>query len=248
MLKWILGALVLVNLLVFAVLHWAGTPVDESNPLPQTPFNAEKIVLLKPEIMSVASAPSSVFNAAAASAVAANSTSAPAALPSLTATPSTILPPIALACLEWGELSGSNLQRAEKTLASWHWDTKIQQQSVEILTGYWVFIGPLRTRLAVDQKVLQLKARQVLDYFIVTEAGPWQNTISLGVFKTEDAAKKHLLKLQAQGVKTALIGAHGNKLKASVFHFKGLNAQEVTRVNGLLKAFPDSEIKSLPCP
>lgn len=248
MLKWILGALVLVNLLIFTVLHWAKTPVDENNPLPQTPVNAEKIVLLKPEIISAPSASSSALNVVASHAVAANSASAPAALSSLTTAPSALLPPVALACLTWGELSGSNLQRAEKTLASWHWDTKIQQQSVEILTGYWVFIGPLRTRLAVDQKVLQLKARQVLDYFIVTEAGPWQNTISLGVFKTEDAAKKHLLKLQAQGVKTALIGAHGNKLKASVFHFKGLSEQEVTRVNGLLKAFPDSEIKPLPCP
>jgi hypothetical protein len=248
MLKWTFALLLLVNMLVFAVLRWSGESVDEANPLPQAPLNAQKIILLKPEVMTASSVASSAVTATSAPvAVAANSPIVPVSATVIASAPSSPLPATQLSCLEWGELSGVNVQRAEKMLASWSLGNKVQQRAVDVVTGYWVFIGPLRSRLEVEQKVMQLKARQVLDHFVVTEAGAWQNAISLGVFKTEEAAKKHLVKLQAQGVRTAVVGAHGNKMKAAVFLFKGLSNDEVIRVNGLRKVFPESEIKNLSC-
>ncbi len=120
-------------------------------------------------------------------------------------------------CMEWGEFSGAELQRAEKALATVKLNEKPKYRQVDYVSGYWVYIAPMKTRVLVDQKIAQLKERGVADYFVIQEVGAWQNAISLGVFKTEDAAKKYLAKLQQQGVRTATIGERTSKLKYTVF-------------------------------
>jgi len=119
--------------------------------------------------------------------------------------------------MEWGEFSGAELQRAEKALATVKLNEKPKYRQVDYVSGYWVYIAPMKTRVLVDQKIAQLKERGVADYFVIQEVGAWQNAISLGVFKTEDAAKKYLAKLQQQGVRTATIGERTSKLKYTVF-------------------------------
>jgi len=232
--KWLFGLLLLASLVFFAFMQWGGTWTDEGKNLqPQPVFNAEKIKLLQ---------------TAASSSVA---PSPPVSLP-LVVTPSVSLPAPAQsaaqsACMEWGEFSGSDLARATAVLADLKLGDKLAQRQVEHVSGYWVYIPPLPTRVEVDRKIAQLKARGVTEYFVVQEAGPAHNAISLGIFKSADAAQKFLQNLMQKGVKSARVGERMSKLSLTVFVLNNLDAGTATKVTELQKEFATSELKAVAC-
>lgn len=239
MMKWILALLVLVNVIFFAVMHWGGAlTVDTNNPPVQATLNADKVKLLDMSATATAaSAPASSVPASTPAAVIAPSSQNVATSP----------PSGKLSCMEWGEFSGADLLRAEKALAPMQLGSGLKQRMVEYANGYWVYIAPMKTHAQVEQKIAQLKERGVADYFVIQEAGPWQYAISLGVFKTEEAAKKFLGKLKAQGVKTATLGERASKLKYTVFLLNHLDGAVSSQVAALHKDFPESELKLIPC-
>jgi hypothetical protein len=236
MMKWIFGLLLLGNVIFFAVMQWGSAlTVDNSNLPVQAPLNADKIKI-------VALLPSSAP-------VAASAVSAPSTLTLATALPAVaaVTPSVSLSCMEWGEFSGSNLQRADKLLASVKLSDKTKQRIVEYNTGYWVYISPMKSLAQVKQKVAELKEFDVDDYFVIKEPGIWKNSISLGIFKTEEAAKKYLTNLRNQGVRSAKIGERVSKLKFTVFVLNRLDSAQSTQVAALRKDFPESELKQVSC-
>lgn len=238
MMKWIFGLLVLVNVLFFAVMQWGGTLAEDVvNPPAQAPLNAGKIKLLPPESVAAVSAPV----VAASAPVSAVQVAAP---PVAVAAP---VAPIKLSCMEWGEFSGADLPRVEKALTPLKLGDRLQQRVVEHVSGYWVYIPPLKPHAKVEQKIAQLKKMGVEDYFVVQESGHWQNAISLGVFKTEEAAQKHLSKLKEQGVRNAKVGERASKLKFTVFVMSRLENALSSQIAKLHKDFAEGELKLVPC-
>ena len=153
----------------------------------------------------------------------------------------------ASACMEWGGFAGGDLSRATAALSALKLGDKLTQRQVEHVSGYWVYIPPLKSRPDVEQKIAQLKALGVEDYFVMQDAGKWRNAISLGVFKTEDAALKFLASISAKGVRSARAGEHASKNMLTVFVLKEPDAGVTARMAALQKDFPDSELKATAC-
>ncbi len=236
MMKWIFGLLLLVNVVFFAVMQWGSAlTVDNNNLQAQAPLNADKIKIVT---MPATSSPVPVSAVSVASSVV-MSTSVPAVANAAAGTQ--------FSCMEWGEFSGADLQRANNLLTSMTLGYKTRQRAVEYNTGYWVYIAPMKNPVQVKKKVAQLIKMNVKDYFVVKESGVWKNSISLGIFKTEDAAKKYLAKLQEQGVKSAKVGERASMLKYSVFVMNRLDSAQAAQVASLHKDFPESELKTVPC-
>jgi hypothetical protein len=150
-------------------------------------------------------------------------------------------------CAEWGEFSGDDLSRAQQSLSLLKLGNDLSERGVERNHGYWVYIPPLKKRANVEQKIAQLKERGVKDYFVVQEKGKWLNSISLGVFKTKDAAEKYIAMLRTKDVRTAKLGERMSKLKYTVFVIKNLDSGTADKLNALQKEFPDSELKVSAC-
>lgn len=74
-------------------------------------------------------------------------------------------------------------------------------------SGWWVRVPPAPNRQAADQRAQELRQLGVSDLFVVREAGPEQHAISLGLFRTEAAARQHLADLQRLRVTGAEITA-----------------------------------------
>lgn len=150
-------------------------------------------------------------------------------------------------CMEWGEFSGADLTRAGEALAAFQLGDKLGRREVEHNIGYWVYMPPQKDKAAVAQKILQLKARGVQEYFVVTEPGPWLNAISLGIFKTQEAAQGFLDSLRNKNVRSALVGERASKFKVVVFMLTGLDAPTVEQLTALQKDFPGSDLKPVAC-
>ena len=150
-------------------------------------------------------------------------------------------------CMEWGEFSGPDLARAAAALSGMQSGVKLSRRQVERDIGYWVYISPLKSRASANRKVAELKALGVSEYFIVLAAGPWHNAISLGVFKTRDAAQNYLNYLRTRGVHTAKVGARVSKVKETIFNLAMVDAVTAAKLTAMQKDFPGSELKEVPC-
>ncbi|HLP98419.1 MAG TPA: SPOR domain-containing protein [Sideroxyarcus sp.] len=274
--KWIAGLLLLANLALFGWMRWGGMLTEDGSAMTaQIPLNEEKIRLLEIAPAS-AVAPDSVpaLQPAAASAVAnvpsgTKSGGVASMAPPQTSAPVPISIPLAplrptsaqsaspsadkpaaghsADCIEWGEFSGKDLLRAQQSLAMLKLGEDLSQRTVEQNHAYWVYIPPLKKRSDVERKIAQLKQRGVKDYFVVKDDKEWQNAISLGLFKSKEAAQNHLAVLRTQDVRSARIGERSSKLKFTVFIVKEPDSGTADKLKALHKEFTGSELKVTAC-
>lgn len=235
MMRTVFWILLLVNVVFFAVMQWGGALTGEPPLQSQSVLNADKMRLLGAS--QVAESQPAVASVVPVSALAPSSAPVPAIPPKQEAR----------ICLEWGEFSGPDLARVKTALAGLKLGDRLGRREVEYHNGYWAYIPALKDKAAVAQKIEQLKARGVEEYFVVQEAGPLLNAISLGVFKTREAAQKFVNDLHARDVGSAQVGERSSKLKATVFVLNGLDAALSARLIALYRDFPESGQKEVPC-
>jgi hypothetical protein len=152
-----------------------------------------------------------------------------------------------LICLEWGDFSGSDLTRAKAALSALQLADKLKQREIEQDIGYWVYMPPLKNKTAVKRKIGELKALGINEYFVIPGSGQWQNAISLGVFKTREAAENFLHALNTKGVRTARVGERASKLITTIFILNQVDAATELKVKEIQKDFPGSELNNVPC-
>jgi hypothetical protein len=252
--KWIVGLLLLANLVLFGWMRWGSLlTVDVEAVAAQAELNPDKIKLMGMQPVSAPDAsPLQAFPGVALTLSpppAIPVPSAPVAVPVVSAPVAITTPTLSkdANCAEWGEFSGDDLARAQQALAELKLGDRMTQRIVEHNHGYWVYIPPMKKRAEVEKKIAQLKERGVQDYFVVQEKGKWLNAVSLGVFKTQEAAQKYLEVLRAKKVPSAQLGERMSKLKFTVFAMKGLETETMDKLKALQKDFPDGELKVSAC-
>lgn len=156
-------------------------------------------------------------------------------------------PAVERACFEWGEFSGTDIDLVAKELKKLNLGDSVSRHDIDRPLGYWVYIPPVNSKAAVAQKVSQLKALGVTDYFVVQDAGEWLNAISLGVFKTREAAQSFLDGLHDKGIRSARVGEKSSKNPATTFAINGLNEEMSDKLNTLQKDFFGSQLKRVSC-
>jgi hypothetical protein len=251
--------LLLANVALFVVMQqgWLSGGGEQAQPAlheelirlvdaPQTAPPAQSLPASAPAMAPVvASAPRPVSVAASPPAKAPVAAS-PAIVPEMASSPAKDQSK-ALACLEWGEFTGLDLARATAALSALQLGDKLKQYQVERDIGYWVYIPPLRNKTAVNRKIGELKARGIREFFVVQDAGRWRNAISLGVFRTQEAAQHFLDDLRTKDVHTARVGQRTSKFKVTIFRLNGIGIMTEVKLNSIQKDFAGSELKHIPC-
>jgi hypothetical protein len=102
---------------------------------------------------------------------------------------------------------------------------KVTRRSVSENTGYWVFVPPLANKEEVSKKTAELKELGVEDYFVVQASGPNQLAISLGTYRTAEAASAGLEALRAKGVKSARMGERTGRPALAMLEIHGPEGQ-----------------------
>lgn len=266
--KALFGLLLLLSIILFALMQWGGelTRTARNGQLLPEQY-ADKIRLLetpspKSAVPSVVipvqtiQAVSSVIAIPASAPAVSASLPAQAAVSASAATNVLALKPTEKkaaakaeikSCMEWGEFSGADLARAEKELAGIKLGGQLSTRIVEYSSGYWVYIPPLGSSALAAKRVRQIKARGVEEYFVVQEPPHWANAISLGVFKTQEAARNFQFGLNKKGIHSAKVGERKGRLKFIVFVFKQIGVESVSRLSAMQKDFANSELKSIVC-
>lgn len=196
--------LFLANLLALAVWKGGlgggasgGEPERLSNQL-----NPERLRLVA-EVSQPAPAP---VVAAPAAVAPAESAPAPEPVPTPPAQAADTAPP---ACVAFSGLSADQAAELSARVAKTGAGFKLSESRGVGASSWWVHIPSQGNKEGADRKAAELRRLGVDDLFIVQDAGPNQFAISLGLFRNEQAASRHLSLLREKGVRSAQIASRG---------------------------------------
>ena len=164
---------------------------------------------------------------------------APADLPPIAARAA----PVALKCIEWGGFTPADAPQAQAALEPLQLGARLAQRRTEESAGWWVFIPPQGSRPAAQKKAAELKALAVDDYFVVQDDGPYRWALSLGVFRSEEAAQARLAAVRAQGVRSAQVGPRETPVAKVWLQVKAVDAGLYARLREVARGLEGSELR-----
>jgi hypothetical protein len=147
---------------------------------------------------------------------------------------------LANVCLEWGPFGETDRVRAMADLESLALGRLVSQKRVESPTGFWVFLPPLASKAAADKRASELKAAGQKDV-VVVDGGAQRLAISLGAFRTEDAAKAQLAELTKQGISGAKAGPRPQVVLQSLIVIRDPQQTAITKLRDLTAAYPGAD-------
>jgi hypothetical protein len=149
-----------------------------------------------------------------------------------------------LGCLEWGAFTVADAPRAEKAMEPLALGPRLATRRVEDNAGWWVFISSQGSRAAAAKKAAELKGLGI-EYFIATDEGANRWALSLGVFRTEEAAQAHLEALRSRGVRSAQVGTRDSQPKIWL-QVKGVDAPLQARLKEIATGLDGTELRECP--
>jgi hypothetical protein len=226
-LKFIFWSLVAINGALFAygqgyLGHFSGNEREPERLANQ--LNADKLVIIPADKAS-----------AAASAVASAAASAAATAKAET-----------LACVEIGNFLIADARRFETRLDPLELGDRQSRHNLPgtEVSSYIVYIPPQGSKEGADKKAGELKALGVTNYFIMSDSQTMKWAISLGVFKSENAAQNQLAQLMKQGVHSARVAPRMSGSKLLAFQFREVDPELKAKLEQIRAGFPNTETRS----
>lgn len=168
--------------------------------------------------------------------------------PPETPAPASAATPEHPACVEWGTFGAAEIARAQTALDQLAFGERARRIAISVSAGYWVHIPPLASKTDMDRKAGELQKLGVTDYFPMLEPVRWRYAISLGVFRSEDGAKRYLAQLRQKGVRSAIIGEREQRVTQTAFIISEPTETESAKLVELRDEFPDSGLRAVECP
>jgi hypothetical protein len=156
--------------------------------------------------------------------------------------------PVAGICVQWGSFGAADVPKAQAAIDALALGERVRRAEVFVSTSYWVYIPPLRSRSDMERKSSELKERGITEYSPLLEAGRWRYSIALGVFRSEEGAKKRLAFLREKGVRSAQIGEREQRITQTAFLLRDPTEEQSAQLDSLKSGFAGSDVRPVDCP
>jgi hypothetical protein len=147
------------------------------------------------------------------------------------------------ACVEFSGVGAADVSRARDAFGSLKLGDRMTERSVEEVTRHWVFMPPARDRKTAETTIATLRRQGVGDISIRPD-----NSVSLGVFSTEEAARRFLTSLEAKGVRSAESAPFAKDLREIALLIREPDTETVARLTLLQRDFPGTQLRAVACP
>jgi hypothetical protein len=145
-------------------------------------------------------------------------------------------------CIEWGAFNTADVARARGLLDGVVPTERISERQLDEAAGWWVFVPPQGNRQTAIQKTGELKRLGIDDYFVVQEDSRFRFAISLGVFRSEEAARSRLEEVRGRGVRTAQMGTRQTPVHKVFLQLRQPAEGVRPKLAQLKDAFPGVEV------
>lgn len=149
-----------------------------------------------------------------------------------------------IACLEVGKFTQSESSSLESILKALNLG---ERQTIIELTEpskNMVYIPALGSKDAVEKKTAQLRKLGIIDFYQIEDKALPAWSISLGVFKTPEAAKAHLANMIKKGIKEAKLAPTTNGLTKYAYRFKDIDNAEKSVIDTLKEKIENYHVRN----
>jgi hypothetical protein len=238
MLKLLVGLLLVANIVLYAssagYLGTGSTEGREPGRAAKT-LDAQRIRFIDPTAVAAAGQNGAAVNASVA----------PVAATAASAEPTAAAAP-PLQCIEVGNFDLAEARRFEQALVPLALGDRLSQRAVADGERYIVYIPPLVDKESADRKGAELRALGVTDFFVFSESSDLRFGISLGMFKSAEAANQHLANLGRKGVHSAKVAARPSANSKTAYQLRGLDAAAEATLTRIRAGFPKQETRDCP--
>ena len=147
------------------------------------------------------------------------------------------------ACVEFAGVASADLPRARDAFAAFRLGDRLIERRLEDITRHWVFMPPAKDRRAAENAMAELRKKGIGEMSIRPD-----NAISLGVFSTEDAARRFLSTLEARGARGAQSGPFTRELREIAFLVREPDTELVARLAVLQRDYAGAHMRAVVCP
>ncbi|GAA4337243.1 hypothetical protein GCM10023144_32680 [Pigmentiphaga soli] len=148
-------------------------------------------------------------------------------------------------CLAWGGFADAELDAARQWSAERLPRATVAVRRESAPSSHMVVVPPLESATAAQALAARLQQRGVNDLFVIQEAGPYRNGISLGVFNSSAGARRRIAALQGVGVRNLLMVERPGTGNRGWLVLRGLGNAERQALAGATTRFPRQGFK--PC-
>ncbi len=155
--------------------------------------------------------------------------------------------PATSACLEWGSFAAAELERAQADLGRLGAD-RSSVRDLGPAPAWWVHVPPLRSREEAQGRAREIEAAGMGDVQVVADGERWRNSISLGIFRSEEAAHAYLARMREARVRNAAVAQRNDLLRLSSVLIVEPSPALVARMAELRATYPGTELRAVACP
>ena len=110
-----------------------------------------------------------------------------------------------------------------------------------------VWNPPLNTMKDAEKKLSEVKKLGIEDNVRIEDEGKWKFAVNLGMFATEEEAKKYFEQLKGKGVKSAKTGRRDGANEIVGWHIQNVDEVLATKLGQLQSGFSGSNLKPSEC-
>ncbi|HEX7644159.1 MAG TPA: SPOR domain-containing protein [Burkholderiaceae bacterium] len=143
-------------------------------------------------------------------------------------------------CSEFGSFDQATAKRLDGELQPLALGSRLTRREVEDAAHNIVYIPPQGNKDGAEKKATELRHLGVSDFYIIQD-GDLRWGISLGVFKTEEAARAQLAALSQKGVHSARLGTRNVTSTKVFYQVRDLDAAGKTALEKVLADFPHAD-------
>jgi len=145
-----------------------------------------------------------------------------------------------LACLETDAFAAFEARRFETRLARLDLGARQTRLTVPFqeVSSYMVYLAPQGGKEGADRRVADLRERGISSFFVMQGESPLRWAISLGVFKSEAAARTQAAMLTKQGVANVRILPRGPQSQRFAYRFRDIDTAIRARINEAGRGMP----------
>lgn len=150
-------------------------------------------------------------------------------------------------CVEIGRFSKSEATSFERQIRSLSLNPEeISLTPVQEGRAYMVFIPPSSSQKAADDKIAELKEKGIESYYLIKDQSKLRWAISLGVFKTREAAASYESDMEKAGITGLQITPRGAAMEKLVYRLSNLNEEQLRALETIMGHFPSQVMQHCP--
>jgi hypothetical protein len=149
-------------------------------------------------------------------------------------------------CVEWRGLNLAEFAQVREVLKAMTGERVMSFTEVPLNTRHWVIFPPLPSPQSAADKLSELAAAGVQDVFVVTD-GAWRSAISLGLYASDDAARRRVSEVEDRGVlgtRVELLPRQGTDF---YFVIRSEDTDTLKSLGGIKQAYPNSQLSRVAC-